>query len=82
MKIILCPTCNGTGETFEDIGTHVSEIVQHDCKTCEGSGRLYTETYQYNIPYKGNDVNSYKLYRIDAEIHELLRELRNNPYDE
>ena len=53
-KIILCPTCEGTGLETETIygHPHNNEIDYKfsDCKTCKGKGRVLKETTIKYIP--------------------------------
>jgi DnaJ-class molecular chaperone len=72
MEIIICRTCQGTGEIREDVGTHQSEYEYHKCKKCNGTGRVKTRSYRYEVPY---DMDDNMIYKVDAQIIELIRNL-------
>lgn len=72
MKINICETCQGTGEIREDVGTHRSEYIYHKCKKCNGTGRVKSMSYYFDVPY---DMDNDLINEIDTEIIKLIRKL-------
>ena len=74
MDVKICKICDGTGETREDIGTHNSEYVFHKCSGCNGTGRVYTRSYSYTVPY---NMKKQIIYDFDSVIIDLIRKLES-----
>jgi DnaJ-class molecular chaperone len=72
MKIEICSGCYGFGSKKIDIGTHESDILVVECETCNGTGKICINTYNYMVSYK-TDIDLINEY--DAKIIELIREL-------
>jgi|APSaa5957512622_1039677.scaffolds.fasta_scaffold07649_4 hypothetical protein len=78
MDIKICKTCNGTGETSHDVGTHNSEYVIEKCKRCNGTGRVIHLEYSSEIPYEDKSFGYLsEYYKADSKIIKLLRELQS-----
>lgn len=72
MDIKLCNSCNGKGDIEQYLHRNDYETVI--CKKCNGTGRVITRTYSYEVPF-GSDIH--KLYKVDSEIFELIRKLES-----
>jgi hypothetical protein len=68
MNIQICPVCTGNGYTTEN--DRYDGYISHNCKRCEGTGRIMTRTYSFDVPF-GTDMN--KIYPIDNQIIEWIR---------
>ncbi len=77
MNVVICHSCDGTGETREDVGTHNSDYVYYKCTKCNGTGRVKTRSYSYSVPY---DMDHDKICKVDSEIINLIRKLESKSY--
>jgi len=68
MDIKLCTSCDGTGErkNIDDRDLDQNPI----CSSCKGTGRVYTSTYSYTVPYT---TNKSKIYEFDSTIVNMIR---------
>ena len=71
MEIRLCEACKGKG--FIKVDDVRSEIDSVECKTCEGTGRLFHRTYELTVPLTQEN----KIYKLDEEIIKIIRKTKN-----
>jgi DnaJ-class molecular chaperone len=70
MKNLLCPSCDGEGKKQIKDVRNDWEMIK--CKRCDGKGRVLTASYSYEVPF---NYPKEKLYKLDEEIHKLIRKL-------
>lgn len=75
MEIKICPSCEGTGEISEDVGTHYSEYESRPCSKCNGDEKIYTSTIRYEFSLPFSNENRSLMYKIDSEIHDSIRQI-------
>jgi len=75
MEIEICNRCDGKGtaKSMDGLGDYTYDT----CKKCNGTGRLFTRTYKYQVAM---DYNISKLHTADAEICNIIRAMENNTY--
>jgi hypothetical protein len=72
MEIKICPNCSGNGELIvrERI---TNEFDNNVCGKCNGTGRILTRTYTYEVPF---DFNKSSLRKADSQIVDIIRSLK------
>jgi DnaJ-class molecular chaperone with C-terminal Zn finger domain len=73
MNVTICTSCDGEGE--KRIRDYYGEWSVEKCTKCNGTGRLWTRTYAYHVPF---DFNKHKIYKVDERIINLIRDLEKN----
>lgn len=73
MKIEICGICEGTGVVEEcGEGSH-NKTKDIKCRKCDGSGRLITGTYRYEVPFTSDKS---EIYAADGRIIRIIRTLQ------
>ena len=72
MEVKICYSCKGLGEITKYYGAYYKEIKSVKCNSCNGTGRILTKSYIYNIPF---DTNKLIIYEYDSKLFNLIKEL-------
>lgn len=64
-EIIICDSCEGTGELVRDVGTHKAEYMRVTCSGCGGTGRKWKLSYEFTFPYATDEK---VIDKIDTKI--------------
>lgn len=67
-----CKKCNETGEIRTSIPGNITMFEIHKCSNCGGTGRIFNQTYSFQVP---SNINSEILNKYDSKITELIREI-------
>ena len=73
MKIKICEICKGEGE-LQFLEDRHSGYTTEPCTHCGGTGKVYTRTYKYEVPF---NMEKSIIYEYDAKIIEMIREFEN-----
>lgn len=72
MEIKICPNCGGNGE-FVVRERITNEFDNNICGKCNGTGRILTRKYTYEVPF---DFNKSSLSKADSQIFDIIRNLK------
>jgi len=79
-NIIICGTCKGEGKNKHWEEGHNPDFYFEPCPTCNGTGRLMTDTIIITVPF-GTDPNETEYYDVNSKIFKLAREYENKVYE-
>lgn len=71
MRVQICGICEGTGELEERDILGDKGICK--CSKCDGTGKLITGIYTYEVPFTKNKS---LIYEADSKIINIVRELQ------